>query len=237
AAAPDFFKHPRVVTAIDTEPARAGVPLLKDRIYLGYQEQSGIVEVISYNETAGRFEFQIVRDYRPGGTPRVIYARRAVCTACHQNHAPVFSRPLWEETNANERVAARLERERKEFYGVPVRRGVDLPDAIDAATDRANWLGVWQRLWSDGCGADDAAGARCRAAAFTLALQYRLTGERAYDDRSATWREGLQLPLTREWRVRWPGGLAIPNPDIPNRDPLPFAPEREPTGAALSHVA
>lgn len=237
AAAPEFFKHPRVVAAISTDSARDGGPLLKDRVYLGYQEKSGLIEVISYNEAAGRFEFQIVREYRPGATPRVVYARRAVCASCHQNLAPVFSRPLWEETNANERVAVRLERERPEFYGVPVRRGVDLPDAIDAATDRANLLEVWQRLWSEGCGADDAAGARCRAAAFTLALQYRLTGERAYDDRSPTWLEGLQTPFTREWRARWPGGLAIPNPDIPNRDPLPLSPGREPAGAALSHVS
>jgi hypothetical protein len=160
AAAPEFFKYPRVVAAIDAEPARGDGPFLKDRIYLGYQEHAGLIEVISYNEAAGRFEFQIVRDYRPGGSPRVIYARRAVCAACHQNLAPVFSLPLWEETNANERVAARLERERPVFYGVPVRRGIDIPDAIDAATGRANRLGVWQRLWSEGCGTDGAAAAR-----------------------------------------------------------------------------
>jgi mono/diheme cytochrome c family protein len=235
AASPEFFKHPRVVAAISTDSARDGGPLLKDRIYLGYQEESELVEVISYNEAAGRFEFQIVHDYRSGATPRVVYARRAVCAACHQNLAPVFSRPLWEETNANERVAVRLER--TELYGVMVRRGIDLPEAIDAATDRANSLGVWQRLWSEGCGADDAAGARCRAAAFTLALQYRLTGDRAYDDRSPAWLEGLQTPFAREWRARWPGGIAIPNPDIPNRDPLPFPPGREPVGPALAHIA
>jgi mono/diheme cytochrome c family protein len=237
AAAPEFFKHPRAVAAIDSESARETSPLLKDRVYLGYQEQAALVEVISYNEVAGRFEFQIVRDYRLGGTPQVIYARRAVCAACHQNLAPLFSQPLWEETNANGRVAARLERERAAFYGVPVRRGVDIPDAIDAATGRANWLGVWQRLWSEGCGADGTEAVRCRAAAFTAALQYRLTGERAFDDRSPAWREGLQAPLMREWRARWPGGLAIPSPDIPNRDPLPYASGREPAGAAIAHVA
>jgi hypothetical protein len=236
AAAPEFFKYPRAVVTIDAESARGGL-LLKDRIYLGYQEQAAVIEVISYNEAAGRFEFQIVRDYRRGGSPQVVYARRAVCAACHQNLAPMFSLPLWEETNANERVAARLERERPVFYGVPVRRGVDIPDAIDAATGRANWLGVWQRLWSEGCGTDGPAAGRCRAAAFTSALQYRLTGERAFDDRTAAWRDHLHATLTREWRARWPGGLAIPNPDIPNRDPLPFPPGREPAGTAVAHIA
>ena len=235
AAAPDFFRYPRVVAAIDAESAGGG-PLLKDRIYLGYQERSGLIEVISYNEAAGRFEFQIVHDYRPGGSPRVVYARRAVCAACHQNLAPMFSLPLWEETNANERVAARLERERKSFYGVPARRGIDFPESIDAATGRANWLGVWQRLWSEGCGATGPAGDDCRAAAFTLALQYRLTGARVHDEESRAWRDGLQAALTRAWRERWPAGLAIPNPDIPNRDPLPFVAGREPAGATLAHV-
>src|SRR5262245_13327842 len=107
AAAPEFFRYPRVVVTIDAESRRGGL-LLKDRIYLGYQGQAALIEVISYNEAAGRFEFQIVSDYRRGGSPQVVYARRAVCAACHQNPAPMFSLPLWEETNANERVAARL---------------------------------------------------------------------------------------------------------------------------------
>jgi mono/diheme cytochrome c family protein len=237
AAAPDFFKYPRAVVAIDAEPARAGGLFLKDRIYLGYQEQANVVEVISYNETAGRFEFQIVRDYRAGGTPQVIYARRAVCAACHQNLAPIFSQQLWEETNANPRVAERLAEHRAAYYGIPVKRGVDFPAAIDAATDRANRLAVTQRLWREACGADDAAGARCRGAALTAALQYRLSGSRAFDQRGNAWRDHVAATLAREWRARWPNGLALPNADIPNRDPLPFPAGREPRGVTLTHVA
>ena len=63
--------------------------------------------------------------------------------------------------------------ERGDYHGVPIHRGVDVPNAIDAATDRANLLGVWQLLWRVGCG-DGAAGARCRGAALVAALQYRL---------------------------------------------------------------
>ena len=130
---------------------------------------------------------------------------------------------LWEETNANERVAARLERERTAFYGVPVRRGIDLPEAIDAATDRANWLGVWQRLWSEGCGADGPAGDALPCSGFHAGAPVpphrRARARRA---QSRAWREDLQAPLARAWRERWSAGLAIPNPDIPNRDPLPF---------------
>src|SRR3546814_8027640 len=99
-----------MVAAVNGEGDDAAA-LLKDRLYIGYQEQSALLEVISYNEAAGRFEFQLVHDYRAGATPRVSYARRELCAACPQNLAPIFSRPLWAETNANPRIAARLRSE------------------------------------------------------------------------------------------------------------------------------
>jgi hypothetical protein len=243
AAAPAYFEFPRVVAAIDVDPGAPGAPLLRDRIYLGYQEKNDLVEVISYNEAAGRFEFQIVRDYRAGGAREVVYARRAVCAACHQNLAPIFSREAWDETNANPRVAAALARggaegagARADYRGVPIHRGVDVPNAIDAATDRANLLAVWQLLWRTGCG-DGADGARCRGAALAAALQYRLTDERAFDERAEGWREALLPALGRAWSARWPAGLAIPNADLPNRDPLPPDGTLRPTaGLAAAHV-
>ena len=106
SAAPDFFASPRVVVAVTGEGL--GPMFAKDRLYLGYQERANLIEVISYNEAAGRFEFQLVRNYSAGGTPELVYASRAVCTACHQNHAPIFSRQVWDETNANPRIAAAL---------------------------------------------------------------------------------------------------------------------------------
>jgi hypothetical protein len=171
-AVPDFFAFPRVVIAVTGEGA--GRMFARDRLYLGYQEKANLIEVISYNEAAARFEFQIVRDYRAGGTPRLVYAKRDVCTACHQNHAPIFSRPVWDETNANPTIAARLSAVQKRFHGIPVQRGVDIPNAIDDATDRANRIAVTQRIWREACDAD------CRPAALTAALQYRLSGERAF---------------------------------------------------------
>jgi hypothetical protein len=235
-ASPEFFAHPRVVAAVDGE-AEAGegvashAMLLKDRLFLGYQEQAGLIEVISYNETAGRFEFQLVNDYRAGATPRVSYARRDVCAACHQNLAPIFSRPQWAETNANERVAAGLRVHGDAFFGVPVGRGTGIPGAIDDSTDRANLFGVWQRLWRDGC-----RDRHCRAAALFAALQYRLAGERGFDESAATWREDFIPQFAGQWRMHWPAGLAIPNPDLPNRDPLPPATAPWPVGAAMAHV-
>ena len=138
AAAPDYFAYPRVVVAVDAQPASISAPYLKDRLYIGYQEKSAVLEVISYNEAAGRFEFQLVKDYRAGGRPQVVYANRTLCFACHQNGAPIFSRALWDETNANPQAAALLAASGHAFYGIPPERGIDIPYAIDNATERAN---------------------------------------------------------------------------------------------------
>jgi hypothetical protein len=224
AGAPEFFRYPRVVVAVDTEAA-PGAPrpeiLLKDRLYLGYHEKAEILEVISYNEAAGRFEFQLVLDYRPGGAARVVYANRAVCTACHQGGGPLFARPLWDETNANPEIARLLAAEGRDFYGLPVAVGVDVPNAIDAATDRANRIAVDQLLWREGCGSGDSVWAvRCRAAAFTAALQRRLSGGLHHDESTPSFREDFLRTARRSWELRWPQGLAIPDPDVLNRNPL-----------------
>jgi hypothetical protein len=232
AANPDFFLYPRVVLAVDRRPAarepEAGdAARFSDRLYIGYQERAAVLEVISYNEDAGRFEFQIVRDYRAGATPDVRYAKRTDCVPCHQNQAPLFSRPLWDETNANADVAALLAATGRDYHGVPVNPGVDTAEEFDAATDRANLLAVWQRIWSDGCGAG-APGARCRADALLAALRYRLAGGRSAAPSQAGEKEALERALRANWQARWPGGLAVPNPDVPNRKLPLFESQRGP---------
>ena len=214
AAAPNYFRYPRVVVAVISEASKQAAPLLKDRLYFGYQEQAGVLEVISYNEAMGRFEFQIVKDYRPGGTPHVYYAKRAICTACHQNQAPIFARPLWRETNANPAVAARLADQHRGFYGLPISVSIDVPSAIDDAVQRANRLSFGQRLWSAGC-ALPAQAVACRVTLLNAALQLRLSGDLGYASDETSFG-----PLRAAWQRHWPHGLSMPNPDIPNRDPL-----------------
>jgi hypothetical protein len=216
AASPDFFAFPRVVVAVTGEGA--GPVPGRDRIYLGYQQRTNVIEVISYNETAGRFEFQLVKNYRRGATPQVVYADRIVCIACHQNHGPVFSRQVWDETNANSQLAALLSRAGRGIHRIPV----EIPNAIDDATDRANLIGVTQRMWTEACDA------KCRTAALIAALQYRLSGERGFD------RGPVAGAIAAGFRKSWPNGLAIPNPDIPNRDPLAFSAGTR--GLAQAHV-
>ena len=225
AAKPEFFKYPRAVVAVDTEaqtqPGDSGMHL-KDRLYLGYVEKANLIEIISYNEAAGRFEFQIVRDYRAGGNPQVFYANRTVCTVCHQNQAPIFARPLWDETNANPRIASLLRAEQRTFYGFPIEQGVDIPFAIDNATDRANELSAYQLLWQEGCEAakSRAEAVGCRQKIFTSILKYRLSGTGNFTNRSSDYKEDLVPYLTALWRKTWPQGLGLPNPDVPNRNPF-----------------
>lgn len=214
AGAPDFFQFPRVVAAADGD-TRAGIPPLKDRLFLGYHEKGNVLEVISYNDHAGRFEFQVVRDYQAGKTPQVFYARRSLCLACHQNDAPIFARPLWDETPANPAIAQRLRQSGRDFYGVKL-AGTDIAYFIDNATDRANLFSVWQTLWQQGCGTGEA-GDRCRMAALSAALDYARFKTLPIDN---------AIPaLGQHWQAHWPNGLAIPNPDLPNRNPLAALPD------------
>jgi hypothetical protein len=208
AGAPEFFRYPRAVLAMTTEPeSRAGI-YAKDRLFLGYQEKASIIEVISYNDAAGRFEFQLVKNYGPGKTPQVYYARREVCTVCHQNHAPLFPRQLWDETNANPKVSRLLSQVSETFYGIAASQSADVPYRIDSAVHRANQFSVAQTAWRE-AGSDT-----LRAALLRAAVLYRLADSRDFD-----WKDSA-APLEARWRERWPRGIRLPNPEISNRNPL-----------------
>jgi mono/diheme cytochrome c family protein len=221
-AAPDFFHFPSVVAAVDGD-SKAGYTPLHDQLFLGYNERAEAVEIISYNEQAGRFEFQVVRDYRSGAQPKTFYANRALCLACHQNNAPIFSRPLWDETPANPAVASRLKATGRDFYGIPL-SGTDISSAIDAATERANLFQVWLQIWREACSN------ACRAQWLDAALAYAMSGNLPEAD------ELKFADLEMRWTKTWPQGLSIPGSSIPNRDP--FANVVEPhikSQAVLSH--
>ena len=221
ASVSEAYRYPRVVAAVVGEP-KPGAPLLKDRLYFGYHEKAGLLEVISYNEAAGRFEFQVVKDYRAGGEARVFHARRIVCLSCHHDAAPIFSRPGWDETNANLRVAAQLRRVSSQFHGVPAARSIDEPNAIDNAVARASRLDLTQRIWRDGCAQSDAI--ECRVQATLAAIKYRLGADTVVDATTAAYRDRLLAPLRRAGEKRWPAGLPIVDPNVPNRDPLAIFP-------------
>lgn len=224
AATPDFFKYPRIVFAVTGEPIvheRDSGALLKDRLYIGYVEKTGTLEVISYNEAAGRFEFQLVKDYRPGAQPEVFYANRAICITCHQNHAPIFSSATWGETNANAKMAAMLRAQRGDFDR-SAQANIDFPDDIDKSTVRANTLVTLQSVWQQGCSdaRDQAQSRRCRAAAFTSMLQYGLSGEQVSAFGSQGYQSDFVATFTRIWQQKWPQGLRMAQSSLPDRNPF-----------------
>lgn len=224
AAAPDYFRSPRIVVAVTGEPDSGSGPLgvrLMNRLFLGYQPRSDSVEIISYNDAAARFEFQVVHGYGSGRAPAAVYARRALCVSCHQNAAPIFPDASWGETTADAQVARQLQALGQRFHGVPVAPGDRAVVAIDIATDEANLLPVYQRLWSQGCMSRDAReiGA-CRAGALLAMVQYRLSGAAGFDRAAPLYAGGYVPVQRRNWRDRWPRGLLIPDSNLPDRVPL-----------------
>lgn len=224
AAAPNFFQFPRLVVAALSEPSQSnndlGV-LLRDRLYIGYVEPSKRLEVISYNEEAGRFEFQVVVDYdAPPAVPKVAYASRALCLSCHQNHSPLFSQFPWQESNAEERISKAIKAAmpgKSHYFGLPLEVPAAKPYAIDAATDRVNFTIPYQRLWVDGCGRADKDAPRCRAHVLQFALEYAITHTFSFESKTYAELKGF---WDRFWPVAFPDGLAIVSADVKNFFPL-----------------
>jgi hypothetical protein len=230
------FEAPRVVVAVTGETAQGGASpgtQLQNRLYLGYSEQARSIEVISYNEAAGRFEFQTVQNYGPEKQPMLGYASRQLCLQCHQNQGPIFSEAGWLESNANASVAAEIEKrihvqnsssqknqsERKSnaFYqGLSIRTTDDAPAAIDQAIGEANLFAAYQKIWRDVCGSTQQPTV-CRQFLLQMALRQGLTKQVVY-------RSDLERKQLREivdiWLAKWPRGLKIPGHHIPNRDPF-----------------
>ncbi len=225
AAAPDYFRSPRLVVAADSEDPKASGSrpvYIRDRLFLGYQPRAETIQIISYNEMAGRFEFQSVRDYAPGKTPTVSYARRAECTGCHQNAGPLFPRVRWGETSANLRVMQRLRTEADPSILALFGRRSDQAYFADGATDRGNMLPVYQTLWRTLCRHPDDRNAsiRCRAGAFEFALQSQLRAAKGTYARSPLIADYFVPMSLASFEREWPTGLTVPSADVPTRYPL-----------------
>jgi len=214
AGAPDYFRFPRVVAAADGT-SKPGILPLKDRLFLGFHEKGAVIEVISYNDDAGRFEFQVVRDYKKGKTPQgVLRAAQPVPRLPPERRADL--RPPAVGRNAGHR------------------RSPPACATRDATSTASNWPVPTLRISSTRrpiapicsrsgrrCGSGAAARAkRANAAA------YRPSRPPSTMHAAARYPAPSLLPaLDRTWKTRWPQGLAIANPDLPNRDPLAVLPD------------
>lgn len=211
-------KHPRIVVAADFEQANAPAGLglnSKGLLFLGFVENAHEIEVLSYNEAAGRFEFQLVQNYCEGCVPRIVYARRAICTTCHQGGTPIFSQRPWNETNGQQSTAAAIAAARANnlaYENVALQQPLANSERFDQLTDVGNFYHVTQRLWLDGCGLD---GNQCRRQMLKLALQYA-DNAGGFDANSPDAQTLKQLQAKNFPKE----GIAVPESDLLNRDPI-----------------
>ena len=218
APAPNFFKYPRAVIALQGEPVatpEGNADVLEYRLFIAHQPGSASLEVISYNDSAGRFEFQLVENYDADQQPRVSQSNRLMCLSCHQNTAPIFATRPWSETTFNVAIANRLITALPQQFNSLVGTVTADANAIDLLVERANYLAVAQLIWQQGCDK-----ARCRAAILRALLQYRLSGKSGFAYRHPAYREDYFAELERNWQRKWPDGLALPNGRIADRDPF-----------------
>lgn len=141
AADPDYFASPRILLAV-TGNGKAG-PLLRDRLFMGYQPAARAIEIIAYDDAEGRFKFTQVDDYGPQGHPVAAELDEGVCATCHQSRAPIFSATPWDETNANPRVVAALP---AHVEDLAIRQDFDGLDQFSRSVLRANRLLVATQL-------------------------------------------------------------------------------------------
>lgn len=208
------YAHPRILMTADFQapgsPTSLGLAP-RGQLFLGFTEQANEIEVISYNEAAGRFEFQLVQDYTANGARKLVYAKRAVCESCHQGGTPIFSVRPWNETNGQPETAAKITEAQggKPYLGLPASVPLATPERYDELTDVGNFIAASQKLWLDQC-----ADAACRRALLKLALGYA----RAPGDFKADGPEVIALQKLQAAANAQP--IAVPQSDIPNRDPI-----------------
>ncbi len=208
------YAHPRVLMAADFQspgsPASLGLAA-RGQLFLGYTEQAHEIEVVSYNEAAGRFEFQLVQDYTANGARKLVYAKRAICESCHQGATPIFSVRPWNETNGQPETALRIAAALggNSYLGFPTAVPLATPERFDELTKVGSFIIAAQKLWLDQC-----ADAACRRSLLKLALAYaRAPGDFDVDAPAVASLRQLQTAAGAQ-------PIAVPQSELPNRDPI-----------------
>lgn len=208
---------PRILLATDFQEQNTPVGLGKNthgQLFMGFVEAANEIEVLSYNEAAGRFEFQLVQNYCEGCVPKIVYAKRAICLTCHQGGTPIFSQRPWNETNGQLAIAHAIKEARgneTHYWGAPIQQPLSTPERFDELTDIGNFFVASQRVWLDGCGET---GNECRRELLSLALRYAYQPGQ-FDDKSEQVNK-----LKKLWEDSFPNeGILVPESDLNNRDP------------------
>lgn len=243
------LKSPRIILAAPGAFAGDSCEIPQNNtIFIGYAEQANSLEVISFNDKAGRVEFQIVKDYAEGKKPKVFYANRTLCLTCHQNGGPIFTPDPWLETNnegvnpfPNEIIKDLIAANpgKKHFHGVAYKRSPENLSnpaivtfvnsaSFERAVDIVAKRSAANELWARGCGSDPVEGPECRGLVLRFAL--RLSTYWPQDQSEVAQKLGA-LRIDRKdpkyerlvtlWQKYWPSeGIAIYPTLIPSRDPV-----------------
>ncbi|MGE0528208.1 MAG: hypothetical protein AB7G93_07155 [Bdellovibrionales bacterium] len=255
----DPVAEPRhLVRSEDSEEWLPQLGRTKHKIFCGHVKPKQTVECISYNDEAGRYEFQIITDYHDQAEPQVFYVKRQVCTTCHQNQGPIFPRFPWSETDDNVVLHSALilrhfggstdeirnrESEVMGAIGLRIKKRAAIshsPSAnvdfrktragrFDLAVDDANKILRFQKLWIHYCG-PTTAGNACRANIAKAALAESLRRNNLGSEIIDAWIIGSQK-LTDLFQEN-----AVPGRSLQERDPFldPGQPDRDPVLALVS---
>ncbi len=218
------FQKPRALVAAQVDAPYTPhelAPVYAGRLFLGFVEAANEIEVISYNEAAGRFEYQLVANYCAGCVPRIVYAKRAICLTCHQAGAPIFSARPWDETNANAAVAREIARsmdvpwlaaDSTRYHGVALSTQILTPETFDELTVLGAENLVTQRIWIEGCGVK---GLQCRRSILAQALAL-VMDPGGFNPESA---DSARTRLLQ--KTHWPAqGIPVPESLLRSRDPM-----------------
>jgi hypothetical protein len=161
AAYPQALKYPRVLVAT-SEVSKSLNTHFRGRLFIAYVEAARKLEVISYNPMIGRYEFQIVDNFYPGGKAQARYIPRSLCLRCHQGGTPIFAGGEWLETTAFNPELLKLTRAaigKKEYFGIPLTRD-DVSSKYDAIPKPEHFEDMvrfgalmigYQKAWQDIC--------------------------------------------------------------------------------------
>ncbi len=234
-----FYRFPRLVLGFDQESLNSADHLnlnLKGRLYIGMNEKAELLEVISYNDEAGRFEYQVVRNYNAIKKPTVVYANRQLCLTCHQNQTPIFSRGPWSESNANPVMTEGMLRVMRSqmgdhlcaaglddpfcfdgkdyrYFGAPVAVDISAPQGLDQTTKLGNTFHAYHKMWQRLC-----SDMECRKQLLRQILLYKLVGQNLLLLTPDL--QNLNSVLASRWQKEFPQGMVLPEASVPNRDPL-----------------
>jgi hypothetical protein len=161
AAYPEALKYPRVLVAT-SEVSKGLNTHFRGRLFIAYVEAARKLEVISFNPMMGRYEFQIVDNFYPGGKAQARYMPRALCLRCHQGGTPIFASGEWLETTAFNPELQKLSQAAigsKEYFGIPLTRddvsskydAIPRPEHFEDMVRFGALLVGYQKAWEDIC--------------------------------------------------------------------------------------